>query len=115
MRKLLVLALAALTAFIIVTPSAMAAGTTKVTIQAQTSGFFGEVKSNKDKCANGRKVRLFKVKSGKDKKVGSDIAQPNGDGFMWSIGANQPGDYYAKAGKADGCEPGKSKTIPLQS
>ncbi|UJA20859.1 hypothetical protein HJD18_11980 [Thermoleophilia bacterium SCSIO 60948] len=116
MRKLLVIALAALTALLIVSPSALAAGSTKVTIQAQTSGFFGQVKSNKEqKCANGRKVKLFKVKSGKDKKIGSDIAQANGDGYMWSIGASGGGDYYAKAGRVDGCDPGKSKTIPAQN
>lgn len=115
--KLLVLAIAAaaLAAFSVAVPaSAKAPGTTKVTIKANDFSFYGEVKSNKNKCENGRKVVLFKVKAGKDQKVGSDFAQAEGDGYMWSVNTEGNGDHYAKAKNVSGCDPGKSRAIPAQ-
>lgn len=112
--RLIALALAAITVLVVVVPAeARAPGTTKVTIRYNGVGFDGQVKSNKeDKCANGRKVTVFKVKPGKDKKVGSDVAQADGDGYMWFVvDETASGKHYAKAGRVDGCESDKSKVV----
>ena len=59
---------------------------TTVTIIPENDGFYGYVASPKtNKCANGRKVTLLKQLGTtqdphSDQKIGSDIAQPNGDG-----------------------------------
>lgn len=48
-----------------------------------------------------------------DEKIGSDIAQPNGDGVMWNIGNSgfKKGDFYAKVKKTDKCGGDISKVI----
>lgn len=92
---------------------------TKVTIKAESDGFFGYVKSSDPAtCANGRKVTLFQQTGDSqdphnDIKIGSDIAQPNGPKYMWSTGntGSTKGDFYAKAGKKPGCKGATSKTI----
>jgi hypothetical protein len=114
-------ALAAATG-LIVTGAASAGGggtDTKVTIKAPGGDVFGEVKSSKpNKCANGRKVKVYRQKGGAqgggdDIKIGTDIAQANNDGYEWNIG--QPGvsgkKIYARAGKIRGCQADNSKTI----
>jgi hypothetical protein len=95
---------------------------TIVTIQAESGGFFGFVDSPKlQKCASGRKVTLFKQLGhsqdpSSDDKIGSDIAQANGDGYMWSTGntGSHSCMYYARAGKTSGCKAGTSETIRAQ-
>jgi len=94
---------------------------TKVSIKAESGGFFGYVKSDKQKCANGRKVTLYKLKGNgydpkNDKKIGSDIAQANGDKYMWSTGNTgyMKGHFYAFAKKKKGCAAGFSKAIKAQ-
>jgi hypothetical protein len=92
---------------------------TTVTIQAQQGGFFGLVKSQKQKCEAGRKVVLFKQtgsvqKLSQDIKIGSDIAQPNGPHSMWSINTNKSGRFYAHVGATPGCQPASSKTVHSQ-
>jgi hypothetical protein len=93
---------------------------TKVTIKAPGGDVYGYVKSSKpNKCANDRKVKVFRQKGGDqgggdDIKIGSDRAAPNGDRYMWSIG--QPGNtsgkkLYARAGKIPGCKADSSRTI----
>ena len=115
--KLVALALAAITVLVVVVPAeARAPGSTKVTIRYNGAAFDGEVKSNKeDKCANGRKVTVFKEKSGKDQKVGSDVAQANGGGYQWFVvDKTASGKYYAKAGNVNGCDKEKTKTVAVQ-
>jgi len=94
---------------------------TKVKIKAESGGFYGYVKSEKDKCANGRKVTLYKLKGNgydpkNDKKIGSDIAQPNGNKYMWSTGNTgyMKGYFYAYAKKIKGCKAGFSEAIKAQ-
>jgi hypothetical protein len=95
---------------------------TKVKIEAESGGFFGYVKStNTQKCANGRKVTLYEQTGNHqnpkaDTKIGSDIAQANGNKYMWSTGntGSHKGNFYAKAGKISGCAAGFSKTIKAQ-
>lgn len=94
---------------------------TKVKIKAESGGFYGYVKSDKTKCANGRKVVLYKLRGNgydpkHDKKIGSDIAQPNGNKYMWSTGNTgyMKGYFYAYAKRIKGCDAGFSKTIKAQ-
>ena len=123
MRKLLsaALALTACVLMVAATAAFAARAETKVTIKAESGGFFGYVKSEKNKCANGRKVTLYKLKGNgydrkNDEKIGSDIAQANGDGYMWSTGntGSHSGRFYARAGKTKGCKADTSKTIKAQ-
>ena len=76
------------------------------------------MKSDKEKCANGREVILFKQKHdspdpSKDKEIGSDTAQANGTKFMWSTGntGSTKGTFYAYAPAIKGCKAGLSKSI----
>ena len=90
--------------------SAVAATATKVTIKEQSDGFSGHVKSSKGKCVVSRVVVLYKQKPGKDKIIGTDVADENG---AWSTGntGSTKGAFYAFAPKITGCKAGKSKTI----
>jgi hypothetical protein len=118
------MAIAALVAAagMVVTGAASAGGgaaDTKVTIKAPGGDVYGKVKSSKpNRCANGRKVKVFRQKGGAqgggdDIKIGSDIAQANGPDYEWNIG--QPGvsgkKIYARAGKVAGCKADSSRTI----
>lgn len=118
------MAIAALAAAVglVVTGAASAGGgaaETKVTIKAPGGDVFGKVKSSKpNKCASGRKVKVYRQKGGDqgggdDIKIGTDIAQANNDGYEWNIG--QPGvsgkKIYARAGKIPGCKADNSRTI----
>jgi hypothetical protein len=122
-RATIALAACLLAAAALAVPAVAGGGAkTKVTIQAESGGFFGFVKSsNPDKCANGRKVKLYKQLGSEqdphnDQKVGSDIAQPNGDGYMWSTGntGSHGGKFYARAGRIKGCKADNSPTIKAQ-
>jgi len=92
---------------------------TTVTIHQESDGFSGYVKSPKpNKCANGRKVTLYKQKGdrqhpGTDTKIGSDTATINGVKYQWSTGntGSTHGKFYAHAKKIPGCLAGSSKTI----
>jgi hypothetical protein len=116
------IAAVALAAGLVVSGAASAGGggaDTKVTIKAPGGDVFGKVKSSKpNKCANGRKVKVYREKGGEqgggdDIKIGTDIAQANGPDYEWNIG--QPGvsgqKIYARAGKVAGCKADNSKTI----
>ena len=111
MRKLIptVLAIAACGGLVMAGTASAADAPTTVTIKTPGGDVYGTVKSPKQSCKSGRKVSVFKVKPGKDEKVGSDIAQANNNEYQWNIG--QPGvhgDIYARARAIDGCEAGKS-------
>jgi hypothetical protein len=91
---------------------------TKVTIDGGGGEYFGYVKSDKLKCKNGRKVKLYKQLGREqsprhDKFINSDIAQANNDGYQWNTGSTgvHHGKVYARAGRIDGCKPDNSKTI----
>jgi hypothetical protein len=121
-RGPLAVAAGLLAALALAAPATAGGGaSTKVTIKAESGGFFGFVKSSDPDCANGRKVTLFKQLGSSqdpkaDQKIGSDIAQANGDGYMWSTGntGSHSGFYYARAGKTSGCKADTSKTIKAQ-
>lgn len=91
---------------------------TKVTIKGGGE-VFGYVKSSKpNKCADDRKVTVYKQKGGAqgggdDIKVQSDNASLSGDKYQWSIGnPGVTGKIFARAGKIPGCKADNSKTIP---
>ena len=91
---------------------------TKVLIEAESGGFFGYVKSPKLECKSERKVVLYKQLGQKqaprtDKRVASDIAQANGDGYQWNTGSTgvHNGKVYARAPRIDGCKADNSKTL----
>ncbi len=118
---LAVLAVTACTALVVATSAFAGKADTKVKIKAESGGFYGYVKSDKKKCANGRKVVLYKQKGNgqdprNDKKIGSDIAQPNGNKYMWSTGNTgyMKGYFYAYAKKIKGCHSGISDSIKAQ-
>ena len=87
----------------------------------ENDGFYGYVKSPKEnKCANGRKVILLKQLGqsqdpGADQKIGTDIAQANGDGYMWSTGntGHMKGRFYARAKKTPDCQADNSKSVKM--
>jgi len=88
-------------------------------ISAQSGGFFGFVISKKSNCQNGRTVTLYKKKGKKvnvkkDKKIGSDIATPNGDGAMYSIRTDAQGKFYAYTKKKGNGKALVSKVVKAQ-
>ena len=121
-KTFMAIAALAAAAGLVVTGAASAGGgaaDTKVTIKAPGGDVFGKVKSSKpNKCANGRKVTVFRQKGGAqgggdDIKILTDTAQANGPGYEWAIG--NPGvsgkKIYARAGKIPGCKADNSRTI----
>ena len=94
------------------------AAKTKVTIQAQSGGFFGYVHSSRqERCENGRNVGPVQAASATttacvtDTKIGTDTAQPNGPDSMWSINTDKQGRFYAHVGKKPGCRSDFSRTV----
>jgi hypothetical protein len=98
---------------------------TKVTINF-TSGtyadkFNGKVKSRKALCKKGRKVTVFRVKSGADAKFGTDKTNKKGKYVVAPGKKAAAGNYYAKAkkkvkkknGNKIVCKKGKSPTISV--
>jgi len=118
-KPLIVIAVIALCG-VVFAGTAIAGGTrTNVSIEAQQGGFFGFVSSKKQKCEAGRKVVLYKQKGGEqqpreDKKIGHDIAQPNGPDSMWSINTDKSGKFYAKAVETSSCHKAFSETVHSQ-
>lgn len=99
-------------------PSAGAGGkaSTKVSIKGPGE-VFGFVKSDKpNRCAKNRKIVVFRVRPGKDKRVGSDTASRSGKRYMWSIGnpGLSAGRYYAKARATQKCKGAKSKILRVK-
>ena len=125
MRIKMLLAAAAITVSGVLATGASAASLTptEVTIQAESGGdFFGFVKSpDKNQCANNRKVTLYKLlgdspKPSADQKIGSDLAQANGDGYMWSTGntGQRHGKFYARVKKTEFCAGDISPVVKAQ-
>ena len=91
-----------------------AAAKTTISIIPQSDGFYGYVSSPKtQKCANNRKIKVVSDKTGKT--IGSDIAQPNGDGVQWNIGnpGHMSGKFHAVAKAIPGCKAGQSESVKM--
>jgi hypothetical protein len=87
-----------------------------LSIEPSAPGFSGELVSSRESCESNRKVVLYKQKGGsrnrrKDKKVGSDIAQPNGDAGMWHVDSAPTGKYYAYVAATKKCKAAVSRSI----
>jgi hypothetical protein len=113
-RKLFLGGLGAAAVALALVPSSMAGGASvnKLTISGGDGSFSGFVLSPNEDCTGGRKVTLYKRKSGvrkrnykRDRKIDSDIATPNGDGAQWSVrDIPSRGKYYAHVKKKGSCK-----------
>lgn len=100
--------------------AAQTAKQVKITIQHDSSipDFDGFLFTS-FKCGSGTMVTVFKQKGSsrrpsQDKKIGSDIAQPNGSGYQWFVHTQQnKGTFYAHTKAKPGCAAGFSKSITL--
>lgn len=86
---------------------------TTVTIKAEGLDLSGQVKSPRPlRCAEGRKVVVFKVRPGDDLRFATDNASLNGDRYEWSTGnTGTQGRFYAKAPRTDRCQADTSRTV----
>jgi hypothetical protein len=91
---------------------------TKVTIQAESGGFHGYVKSANPNCVEGRTVALYQQLGSRqnprtDLRVLTDTAEEDGE---WNTGnpGLRSGRFYARATRAPGCKPANSRTIPAR-
>ena len=89
---------------------------TSLSIEPSAPGFSGELVSSRESCESNRKVVLYKQKGNsrnrrKDKKIGSDIAQPNGDAGMWHVDSGPTGKYYAYVKATRKCKAAVSRSI----
>ena len=91
---------------------ATAGGGTTVTIKGPQGDFHGKV-NTREPCKAERTVKVFKVRKGDDRNIGSDTT---GDDGKWSIGNSgfKNGRFYAKVKKTDECEGARSETIKLE-
>ena len=90
---------------------ATAGGGTTVTIKGPQGDFHGKVVT-REPCRAERTVKVFKVKEGDDKNIGSDTTGTDG---KWSIGNSgyKNGRFYAKVKPLGECEGARSETIRL--
>jgi hypothetical protein len=113
------LALSASIGLMSAAPASAADAETKVTIKGP-GNVFGFVSSDRlNKCAKDRKVKIYKQKGdiggGNDTYTGlkyfADDKQ--GDRYKWDAGnpGLNPGKYYARAPKIDGCRADNSQTL----
>jgi hypothetical protein len=117
---------AGVAAFLFAAPVAGAGGKaeTKVhfTVLIETgsdgSYFEGSIESSKKRCANDRKVSVYRKRGGPDLKIGSTRSERRGDlGYEWIVESDDPlvpGKYYAKAGTTNSCQGDKSPTLAYQ-
>lgn len=97
---------------------AAAATPTKVTIVAESGGFYGAVKSSNSTCKSERAVLVFKQLGAKqrpatDQRVAMDTTGEDGE---WNIGnpGLRSGRYYARAVRTLDCKPANSITLRAQ-
>jgi hypothetical protein len=104
-------------------PAASAADKARTTVKiegATASGghtlWGGAISSPREECRNERRVLVFRVRPGKDAKVGSTRSYEGVSvkGFRWSLmkpGTAPSGKYYAKVNPTDACKGDRSKDI----
>jgi hypothetical protein len=117
MKKLGLTGLIVLLALSVCAVAFGAAAKTRISIDDKGDGFGGFVRSSKSKCENNRKVRLYKVKGrhprrSRDRKLGSDRAQPNGPDSQYFISEDaESGRFYVYAASKRGCKAKRSKVV----
>ncbi len=91
--------------------SASAATASKVVISFKLPAFNGTVQSSKAACKKNRTVKLYRVKAGPDKLLGTDKTDKKG---KWLIPSKlKSGNYYAKTPKSGTCAADKSGILPV--
>jgi hypothetical protein len=120
MKRAALLAMVIAMAFV---PAASASGraNTKVTLDGIftvpiETHFDGDVKSTRKACKNDRKVKIFRKRSGADKKIGSTRSYKGltSNTYHWSHvedGVARAGNYYAKVKRTDKCKKDRSGTV----
>jgi hypothetical protein len=86
---------------------------TKVVVSLKFPAFHGSLKSADDGCLGGRKVSMFRKRSGKTKRLGTDIS--NGRG-RWKIAVGKhltSGEYFATVARKGECKGGRSKPLVI--
>ena len=90
--------------------SASAATASKVVISFKLPAFNGTVQSSAA-CKKDRTVKLYRVKPGPDKLLGTDKTDSKG---KWLIPSKlKSGNYYAKSPKRGTCAADKSGILPV--
>jgi hypothetical protein len=102
-------------------PAVASAATAKTTLTYDgaflgngQSFWSGKIKSANRACALNRRVTVYMVKPGADKKIGStkSVQRLDGAGFNWDLAltlAVKPGRYYAMVKASPKCTAAKSK------
>ena len=88
---------------------------TAISISSSVPAFHGKVKSDKQICKTGRRVKLYRKRSGEDaKRLGSDRSAASG---RWDIrvGNLRSGAYFAKVKpkRGAGCAGARSETVVI--
>lgn len=86
---------------------------TTVVVSLKFPAFHGSLKSGDDGCLGGREVAMYRKRSGKTKKLGTD--RSNGKG-QWTIPVGKnltSGEYFATVAKKGECNGGRSKPIAI--
>ncbi len=86
---------------------------TKVVISLKFPAFHGSLKSGDDGCLGGRKVTLYRVHSGKTKKLGTDTSSGGG---KWQVLVGKhlsSGEYFATVAKKGECRGGRSQKLSI--
>jgi hypothetical protein len=107
-RRALIVSLA-IGALLAVPATGAASFKTRVIVSLKFPAWHGKLASPKGACIEDRKVKLFRLRSGPDKLLGTDKSEDNG---TWSIPIGKrltSGGYYAKAVARGNCRAGKSK------
>jgi hypothetical protein len=113
-KTLTAIALAAMTLGLASTAEA-AMKPTKITISNDDEEFTGSLSSSRASCESDRKVTLFKVTTTKgvvtkSTKVGSDVANDDGD---WTVSSSKTGKFQARVKANSKCGAAKSKVITV--
>jgi hypothetical protein len=114
-RRALFAVLIALAAVALVPATASSAGknSTKIVVSLKFPAFHGTLSSPRQACLGSRKVKMYRERNGKKKKLGSDTSEDNG---KWAIPVGKnltSGAYYATVAKRGKCKAAKSKLLSI--
>ena len=111
-RRLLIAVL--VVAALLPAATASAATSTKIVVSFKLPAFHGKLTSSREGCLGSRTVKLYRKRSGPDKRLGRDTSEDNG---RWSIVIGRKkvpsGTYYLTVSSRGECRGAKSKTIPI--
>jgi hypothetical protein len=87
--------------------------TTKVVVSLKFPAFHGALKSKDDSCLGGRTVTMYRKRSGKTKKLGTDTSNAKG---KWQVLVGKhltSGEYFATVAAKGECRGGRSQALPI--